>query len=71
MRTVVLDGLAADGVLPARGITAGCFSATYVLKVYLAKLVRRQQARHPEVGCVVHVDDFGLEAAGARPWPTA
>ena len=53
--------------MPARGVAGGCFSATYVLKVYLAKLIRRKQARNLEAVYRVHVDGFGIEAAGARP----
>eukprot|EP00974_Lingulodinium_polyedra_P103061 9977295-Lingulodinium_polyedra.AAC.1 len=60
-RFLCMDGIMHEGVLPHRGITAGCFSATFALRCYLVRLARRQVASHPAVSILIHIDDFEME----------
>ena len=59
-RTIILSGMAAEGLYPTRGIAAGDFAATYLLKAYLVQIARRQQAEH-SVWVNIHVDDISQE----------
>ena len=63
-RTLTMGGLAAQALWPARGILAGCFSATYCLKGYLARILRRQAEEYARVLSTVHVDDCVQEVRG-------
>ena len=48
-RFISMEGLVAQPLWPSRGVTAGDWAATYMLKAYMVKLLRRQQARHPGI----------------------
>ena len=63
-RTLTMGGLAAQALWPARGILAGCFSATYCLKGHLARILRSQAEEYTRVLITVHVDDFVQEVEG-------
>ena len=70
-RRICIDGMLSGAILTNRGISAGDFAATYMLKAYMLRLCRRQQERHPEVLFTFHIDDASLEATGTEPRPTA
>ena len=46
-RRICLDGVLSQQILSDRGISAGDFAATAMLKAYMFRLVVRQQQRFP------------------------
>ena len=60
-RRVVLDnGIAADPLLPGRGIVAGSAFATFELTAYLVASLRTLKGESPAATISMHVDDLSL-----------
>jgi len=61
-RHVTHGGLLHTGVLPTKGIVAGCAAATTELKLYMFKVVSGVVYRHPRANLEIFIDDITAES---------
>ena len=64
LRFLSFNGRVQPGVLPTRGVVAGCSFADLWVRVYTLEAYSAFASRHPKVRLDTYVDDLHVEAVG-------